>query len=240
MSRGSGVSRSDGQPVGTAAAGEPAAFLERDESMVLLEGLLDDVRAGSEGRLVLVGGEAGVGKTTLLRRFCGRNGTSARILWGACEPLRTPRPLGPFLDVAEATGGELADLVEGVARPFEIAAGLVRELSTGGPTVLVLEDVHWADEATLDVLTLLAGRLAPTPALVLASYRDDELGRADQLRLLLGEVIGRHGRLKLKPLSRAGVAELAEQHGIEGAELYRRTQGNPFFVTEARHQARTS
>jgi ATP/maltotriose-dependent transcriptional regulator MalT len=232
MSRGSGVSRSDGQPVGTAAAGEPAAFLERADSMAMLERLLDDVRSGSEGRLVLVGGEAGVGKTTLLLRFCERHGTSARILWGACEPLRTPRPLGPVLDVAEATGGELADLVEGVARPFEVAAGLVRELGARGPTVLILEDVHWADEATLDVLTLLAGRIASTPALVLASYRDDELGRADQLRVLLGEVIGRHGRLKLEPLSRAGVTELAEHHGIEGEELYRRTQGNPFFVTE--------
>jgi hypothetical protein len=142
MSRGSGVSRSDGQRVKTGAAGEPGEFLERTESMAALDRLLDDVRSRSEGRLVLVGGEAGVGKTTLLLRFCERHGTSARILWGGCQPLRTPRPLGPFLDVAEAIGGRLVGLVEGVARPYEVAAGLIRELGARGPTVLVLEDAR--------------------------------------------------------------------------------------------------
>ena len=74
------------------------------------------MRSGSEGRLVLIGGEAGVGKTALLRRFCETQSESARILWGACEPLRTPEPLGPFLDVAEAVGGELQALIESAAR----------------------------------------------------------------------------------------------------------------------------
>jgi DNA-binding CsgD family transcriptional regulator/tetratricopeptide (TPR) repeat protein len=232
MSGGSGVSRSGGQRPGQAAGGEPGELLERAESMATLDRLLDDVRSHSQGRLVLVGGEAGVGKTTLLLACCRRWSASARILWGRCEPLRTPRPLGPLLDVAEATGGQFVRLVEGVARPYEVAAGLIRELDTRGPTVLVLEDIHWADEATLDVLTLLAGRIASTPALVLATFRDDELGRADQLRVLLGEVVGRRGRLTLEPLSRAGVAELARGHGVAGDELFRRTQGNPFFVTE--------
>ena len=181
---------------------------------------------------MLVGGEAGVGKTTLLLAFCRRRGGEARILWGRCEPLRTPRPLGALLDVAATTGGPLAGLVDGAARPYEVAAGLIRELGARGPTVLVLEDIHWADEATLDVLTLLAGRIASTPALVLATFRDDELGRADQLRVLLGEVVGRRGRLTLEPLSRAAVAQLGQRHGVAGDELFRRTQGNPFFVTE--------
>jgi DNA-binding CsgD family transcriptional regulator/tetratricopeptide (TPR) repeat protein len=232
MSRRSGVSRSGEQRPGRAAGGEPGELLERAEILAMLERLLDDVRSRSEGRLVLVGGEAGVGKTTLLLAFCRRQGAAARILWGGCEPLRTPRPLGPLLDVAEATGGPLVGLVEGVARPYEVAAGLIRELRRRGPTVLVLEDIHWADEATLDVLTLLAGRIASTPTLVLATFRDDELGRADQLRLLLGEVVGRRGRLTLEPLSQAGVAELAQRHDVAGDELFRRTQGNPFFVTE--------
>ena len=79
------------------------------------------------------------------------------------------------MDVAEATGGELEELVEAAARPHEVTAALLRELRARAPTVLVLEDVHWADEATLDVLTLLAARISSAPALVLASYRDDEL-----------------------------------------------------------------
>ncbi len=204
------------------------SLLERDDSLATLAGLLAEVR--TEGRLLLVGGEAGVGKSTLLRRFCET--ADARVLWGACEPLRTPRPLGPLLDVAEATGGELAELAAGSPRPHEVAVALLDELR-GRPTVLVLEDLHWADEATLDVVSLLVPRIAAVPALVLASYRDDELDRAEQLRVLLGELVRRPGRLKLAPLSPAAVAELAAPHGADAAELHRRTAGNPFFVVEA-------
>jgi DNA-binding CsgD family transcriptional regulator/tetratricopeptide (TPR) repeat protein len=210
-----------------------ARLLERDESLSVLDDLLAAVRSGAGGRLVLVGGEAGVGKTALLRTFCATLEESVRVLWGACEPLRTPRPLGPLGDVAEATGGELEELVAGTARPHEVAAALLRELRGRAPTVLVLEDVHWADEATLDVVTLLAPRIGTAPALVLASYRDDELDRAEQLRFVLGELIRRPGRLKLAPLSPAAVAELAGPYGVDGEELYRRTGGNPFFVVEA-------
>jgi predicted ATPase len=103
------------------------ALLERDESVSVLNGLLASVRSSSEGRLVLVGGEAGAGKTALLRNFCETQRQPVRILWGGCEPLRTPRPLGPLVDVAEAIGGEAEELVAG-ARPPEVAAALIREL----------------------------------------------------------------------------------------------------------------
>jgi DNA-binding CsgD family transcriptional regulator len=207
-------------------------LLERAQSVALLSELLTGVRTAAEGKLVLVGGEAGVGKTALLRGFCETQAKSVRILWGGCEPLRTPRPLGPLMDVAEATGGELEELVAGAARPHEVAAALLRELRRRMPTVLVLEDVHWADDATLDVMTLLAARVGSAPALVLASYRDDALDHSGRLRFVLGELVRRPGRLKLEPLSQAGVVELAGRHGVDGAELYRRTGGNPFFVTE--------
>ncbi len=207
-------------------------LLERDQSMSTLGRLLDEVRASSQGRLVLVGGEAGVGKTALVQRFCELQDRVVRILWGACEPLRTPCPLSPLLDIAEATGGELRQLVADGARPHEVTAALLRELRGHLPTVLVLEDVHWADEATLDVITLLARRIGAAPVLVLASYRDDELDGSGQLRQLLGELVRRPGRLKLEPLSRAAVAELAGPHGVDPEELYRGTGGNPFFVVE--------
>jgi DNA-binding CsgD family transcriptional regulator len=208
------------------------ALLERDVSMSVLTGLLASVRSSSNGRLVLVGGEAGVGKTALLGRFCETQGESVRILWGGCEPLRTPRPLGPLFDLAEAIGGELEELLAGTPRPPEVAVALLRELRTRAPTVLVLEDVHWADEATLDVLTSLAMRIGSAPTLVLASYRDDEVDRSQELRIMLGELVRRAERFKVAPLSRAGVAELAGPHGLDGEELHRRTGGNPFFVTE--------
>jgi DNA-binding CsgD family transcriptional regulator len=217
----------------TAAAPDASAtLLERDDGIADLGRRLAVVRASAQGRLAFVGGEAGVGKTAFLRRFCEHHAKGARILWGTCEPLRTPRPLGPLVDVAEATGGDLGELVATTARPHEVALALLRELRARAPTVVVLEDVQWVDEATLDVLAVLAPRIASVPALVLASYRDDALGRAEQLRLLLGELVRPTERVKVDPLSRGAVARLAERHGVEGEELYRRTGGNPFYVTE--------
>jgi len=215
-------------------SGAPCELLERSQPLFALGDALAAVVKSADGRLLFVAGEAGGGKTALLRRFCDEQRAAARILWGACDALFTPRPLGPLLDVAERTGGELEQVIEGAARPYDVAASLVRELRTATPTILVLEDLHWADEATLDVLRLLARRLEAVPALVLASYRDDELDRAHPLRVVLGELATSEavGRVKIDPLSPAAVAKLAEPAGIDADALYRQTLGNPFFVTE--------
>jgi len=207
------------------------ALLERETHLAALADLVGDVRASSAGRLVLVGGEAGAGKTALLRRFCGEVGAGS-VLWGACAPLRTPRPLGPLVDVAEAIGREFEQVVTSAERPYEIATALLRELRHSALTVLVLEDLQWADEATIDVLALLGARIATAPALVLGSYRDDELDRTHQLRVVLGEMIRTPGRIRVDPLSRAAVGKLAAPHHVDADELYARTGGNPFFVTE--------
>jgi len=136
---------------------DPAGdLLERADALANLENALAGVCDGSLGRLLFIAGEAGAGKTVLLRRFADRQADSPRILWGACDALITPRPLGPFLDIAQATGGEFEELVEGEAKPHQVTTALLWELAARRPTVVVLEDVHWADEATLDVLRLLA------------------------------------------------------------------------------------
>ena len=207
-------------------------FLERADDLLVLVEALGAVRANSEGRLVLVDGEAGVGKTALLRRFCEEQCASARVLWGGCEPLVTPRALGPLWEIAQATGGELEDCVKSEARPHQVVAVLIDELQSRVPTVLVLEDLQWADEATLDVLTLLGRRIGAVGALVLASFRDDELARAERLRLVVGDLAGRASRLNVAPLSLAAVSELAEGYRVDSQDLFRRTGGNPFFVTE--------
>jgi predicted ATPase len=211
----------------------PAPLLERGESISGLKALLAEVQTSSRGRLVVVAGEAGVGKTALLRAFADTIGPPVQVLWAGCEPLRTPRALGPLLDVADVVGGEFEERVTGAAQPHDVALALLRRLRGRRPTVLVVEDVNWADEATLDVLTLLAPRIASVPALALVSYRDDESGGSAQLRTLLGEVGGGRGRMRIVPLSQAAVTELARPHGVDGAELYRRTGGNPFFVGQA-------
>jgi DNA-binding CsgD family transcriptional regulator/tetratricopeptide (TPR) repeat protein len=215
-------------------ADERGKLLERSHQLSELNESLTAVTAESTGRLVLVSGEAGVGKTVLLRRFCGQAPNSTPILWAACDGLLTPGPLGPFFDLAEVTRGELEEVVSRGGRPHEVTAALIRELSGGRPTVVVLEDLHWADEATLDVLRLLARKVESVPAFFLASYRDDQLDRTHPLTLVLGELATATAvtRLEIPPLSPGAVAELAAPHGIDAENLYRQTSGNSFFVAE--------
>jgi DNA-binding CsgD family transcriptional regulator/tetratricopeptide (TPR) repeat protein len=209
-------------------------LLEREVELALLAEALAGVDTDSGGALALVHGEAGVGKTALVQHFCREHETTARILWGSCESLFTPRPLGPFLDIAEAVGGRLSTLVAGGALPYEVASELVRELAEGPTGVLIVEDAHWADEATLDVLRLLSRRLVGVPALVVVTYRDDELERTHPLRTVLGELAATRSvvRVAVPPLSAPAVGLLAAGHSVDPDELYRRTSGNPFFVGE--------
>jgi DNA-binding CsgD family transcriptional regulator/tetratricopeptide (TPR) repeat protein len=213
---------------------DTSELLERERELSMLGECLEGVRRSSRGRLVFVAGEAGAGKTALLRRFCEAGADGARVLWGACDALFTPRPLGPLVDIAESTAGELAEAVESGGATFEVAAALIGELRRRPPTILVLEDAHWADDATLDCLRLVARRAGSLPAALLVSYRATELTRFHPLRQVLGELGSQASslRLKIAPLSPEGVARLAESHGVDGAALHMRTGGNPFFVTE--------
>jgi DNA-binding CsgD family transcriptional regulator/tetratricopeptide (TPR) repeat protein len=209
-------------------------LLERSAQLNELDSALQSVRRDSAGRLILVGGEAGAGKTALLRRFQDEQEESNRFLWGACDALLTPEPLGPLADIAEATGGELAAMVAGDARAHEVTGALISELNRRLPSVLVIEDLHSADQATLDVLKLLGRRLEQVRALILASYRDDVLHRTHPLRVMLGELGAeeRVERLRVPPLSAPAVSSLADRYGLDGADLFSKTSGNPFFVTE--------
>jgi predicted ATPase/DNA-binding CsgD family transcriptional regulator len=209
------------------------ALLERDEFLRSLQVAHEEVRAG-RGRVLFVTGEAGGGKTALLRHFCDELAPTTRVLWGACEPLFTARPLGPILDVVHEAGLELRETVEGDAVPYQVAVSLIRELQRNGPTILVLEDVHWADEATLDVLRFLLGRAESLPVLLVSTYRDEDVSPSHPLTLVLGETTSglMAPRLRLPPLSPAAVAELAGPFGLDPDALCRATSGNPFFVTE--------
>jgi DNA-binding CsgD family transcriptional regulator/tetratricopeptide (TPR) repeat protein len=209
--------------------------LERERELTALGESLRAVQGTSAGRIVLVGGEAGVGKSTLLRRFCVGGLASAPVLWGACDSLFTPRPLGPLLDIAETLGGELETVVSSSSTPHDAVVALSRQVRGQVGTVLVLEDLHWADEATVDVLRLLARRIDTVPMLVVATYRDDQLDRDHPLRLVLGELSTNEAvrRIRLSRLSPAAVTQLALPYAVDPDELYRKTSGNPFFVLEA-------
>jgi DNA-binding CsgD family transcriptional regulator len=226
-------------------------LLERTSALDDLRRWLGDARA-KRGRLVLVEGEAGVGKTSLLDEFVARHrnpsrSPAPRVLRGGCDPSTTPRPLGPLADVAAELGGRVEALlrVDGptraersaqpeVSRDALFGAVLDRLSDDGGVWVLVIEDLHWADEATLDLLRFLARRIAGRPVLIAGSFRDDEVGPAHPLRLLLGDLanVATVRRLPIRPLSLEAVAELADHSGLDPERLYGATAGNPFYVTE--------
>jgi DNA-binding CsgD family transcriptional regulator/tetratricopeptide (TPR) repeat protein len=210
-------------------------LLERSEQLAILAGRIDRLAKAREGSLVLLRGEAGAGKTALVQWFCDQHCPPARALWGGCDPLFAPRALGPFADIARVTGGDLEELVECGGRSHEVLDALATEVATRTPTLVVLEDLHWADEATLDVLRLLGRRIDGVRALVIATYRDDELGPSHPLRVVVGELVRAPGTttIDLAPLSPGGVAQLADPYGIDADELHRTTGGNPFFVVEA-------
>jgi DNA-binding CsgD family transcriptional regulator/tetratricopeptide (TPR) repeat protein len=193
-------------------------LLERDAPLAVLEEALASARAG-RGRLVFLSGDAGIGKSALVRMFLTQSGE--RILAGACDGLRTPRPLGPFADM-----GFERDTARAV---FD---ALVEQVGPG--QTLVVEDAHWADEATLDVVGLLGRRIERLGALVVVTYRADELPRSHQLRIVLGDLATAPGivRVHLEPLSADAVATLAAPHVVDARDLYAKTAGNPFFVTE--------
>ena len=213
---------------------ESLGLVERARECAALEAALAEAAAG-HGGVVLVYGEAGIGKTALVRSFCDGSSIQGDVLWGACDTLFTPRPLGPVLDMARIAEGELAEVVATGVSPHEVTAALERSLTAHAPAMAVFEDMHLADEATLDVLRLLARRVEQMPVLVVVTYRDDELDRWHPLRSVLGEVaaVAPVTRLPLSRLSEETVHRMAAGEGVVGDELYRKTLGNPFFVTEA-------
>src|SRR3954447_2846417 len=185
------------------------------------------------GSTVLVAGEAGIGKTSLLRSFQAAPGR-ARILSGTCEDLFMPRPLGPLLEAARATHGPLAEALRAPVDQNWLYAAVADELGAPpSPTVLVIEDTHWADGATIDVLRFLTARIHSLPAVVVISFRNDELGAGHPLRTLLGGLSSADAtRLTLHRLSARSVSRMAAASGVDRDELFRLTGGNPFFVSE--------
>ena len=205
-------------------------LLERSKC---LADLTDWLRRAIEGPgcVALLGAEAGIGKTALLQQLAEAP-HGAGVLWGGCEALFAPRPLGPLYDIARQTQGELLSAINGNANREVIFAAALKELQSG--TLVVFEDVHWADEATLDLLKYLGRRIQGTRAMLVISYRDDEVGARHPFRFVIGDLprSSTH-RMSLFPLSEPAVTQLARQAGRVSSDLYRVTGGNPFFVTEA-------
>ncbi|SFR39921.1 regulatory protein, luxR family [Microbacterium azadirachtae] len=206
-------------------------LVERDDLLAELVTDLDDALAGS-GRVVLLGGEAGVGKTALVRALARMAEPRGRVRIGGADNVTTPGALGAFQDAVPeiaasvATGGDRIRLFR-----------RLRDLIAATPGLLVLEDLHWADEATLDALRFLARRIERVPVLLVVTFRHDEITARHPLTALLGDLAtaAELRRLLVPPLTVEGVARLVAAAGdaVDPTALHLRTGGNAFFVTES-------
>jgi len=208
-------------------------LIEREHALAQLAQHIASARQGA-GSICLVSGEAGIGKTSMLREAAIQHAEKVRWVWGSCDPLSTPRALGPLHDAARQFGGRLAERLFTGAPRESIFAGLLDAVDDERrPTVFVIEDLHWADQATLDFLVFVGRRITSRPLTLVASYRDDESAADPLFHASIG-ALPQHAlhRIRLTPLSPEGVATLAASVGRPAAGIHAVTGGNPFFVTE--------
>jgi DNA-binding CsgD family transcriptional regulator len=209
-------------------------LLERDLPFAQLEEHVRQAAAG-HGRLVLIGGEAGIGKSALLDAFRQRIAGETVVLRASCDALSTPAPLGPVRDLAPALGLTIAEQHLDRDAQERLFRDVLAALSAQGElTVVIWEDAHWADGATLDLIRFLGRRIDGRQTLHLVTYRDDEIGPDHPLRLILGDLATARSihRMTLHPLTEEAVRQLADGSGRDTDALYRLTGGNPFFLNE--------
>jgi DNA-binding CsgD family transcriptional regulator/tetratricopeptide (TPR) repeat protein len=209
-------------------------MLERDAELAALAHAAREA-ADRHGSVVLVKGEAGIGKSSLVEALRSHLPAEGRMLVGYCDDLATPRTLGPFRDLVGSVGTELSRAVTDGSERDRVLTALRTELTwPDHPTVLVIEDIHWADDATLDALRYLIRRIADLPAMLILTYRDDELNREHPLHGLLGQASrSDHVRhLPLHRLSQQAVRQLSAGSSVDAHGLFELTSGNPFFVHE--------
>lgn len=209
-------------------AHQRSALIERDGPLERLEAGLAAARR-ERGMLLSVEGEAGVGKTAVVQALIDRNAGRARVHRGACEHFTSPEALGALRDIARESGGRFTLRNSGAYENFE---SLLHLLSHGaGPAILVIEDIHWADEGTLDLLRFLARRIQNRPILIIVTVRSDEEDSRGRIASFWSTIPrDAYDRIFLQPLSLQGVERLLQTP--DAAQVHALTGGNPFFLTE--------
>lgn len=212
---------------------------EREHELGQLAAREAAARAG-RGGAVMVCGESGAGKTSFVESFVAGLSDDTHVLWGACDPLSTPRPLGPLHDLAHTFSAATQTHLHSSHQPFDIFVAVFEELRAR-PTVLVLDDLHWADQGTIDLLRFLLRRAPQSHLLTVGILRDDELSVTHPLRGLLGDIArSPHAQsLTVSPLSVDAVTRLVGDRDVDPAWLHRVTGGNAFFVCEMLDHAGT-
>ncbi len=208
-------------------------LIERESAVAKLTEVANQLNRG-HGNIALVSGEAGIGKTSLLEEIKRTLDLQYKIIWSGCDPLFTPRPFGPLYDFATSFSPKIHQLLETGAPPSTIFSAFYDALeSSKEPLILIFEDVHWADYATLDLFRFLGRRISFLKCLMIISFRDDEISDQHPLRLVLDILPSAHTtRINVEPLTEEGVNQLASGYKHDISKLHEITAGNPFFVTE--------
>ena len=208
-------------------------LIERDDLLTKLNTGFRKATSG-EGHCFFIMGEAGIGKTSLVKAFLNEIEDDSIRYIGACDSLFTPRPLAPLYDLALQINEDWVDQIQSISSRTELFTKFVRELSHKHKTVvLVFEDIHWADEATLDFVKFFARRINRTKCLFVLTWRDEEIGQQHPLRNVLGDVApDTYTRLQITALSKQAVQKLADEKGYDGEDVYNISGGNPFYVNE--------
>ncbi len=206
-------------------------LLEREQELDLLGDLLAGIETFG-GKVVLIRGEAGIGKSSLVKAFLASVGDSAHVQVGFCDDLLTPQPFGPLWDMAREDP-RMRKALQASDRQ-EVMQALLDLLSRSlRPSLVVIEDSQWADEATLDAIKYAGRRIGRTNGLLVLTYRDEEVDIDSPLRTVLGALTAESVvRIELGGLSRVAVAAIVAQSGLDPDEVLEATHGNPFFVTE--------
>jgi DNA-binding CsgD family transcriptional regulator/tetratricopeptide (TPR) repeat protein len=206
-------------------------LLERDAHLDGLRACVEGAARGA-GCAALVAGEAGIGKTSLVRALT-REFPDLPAWWGSCDALETPNPLGPLRDIARSADARFRAALNEPMRPVELFGQVLEELQAMGPALLVIEDAHWADESTLDFVRYVGRRIDRTRAVLVVTFRDDEMSSAHALRKVIGDLpASLTTRIDLPRLSKAAVAKIARRALRAPGRLHETTGGNPFFLTE--------
>ncbi len=206
-------------------------LLERDEEMDALGVIVDQI-GSTGGKVVLIRGDAGIGKTALVNGFAESRAADCYVRSGACDDLFIPQPLGPFWDMARVEPSLRGPIDDG-DRPHVLGAVLDLLSRTSRPTILIIEDAHWADEATLDAIRFLGRRISRTNGVLVLTYRDGEVDDDDPLRGVIGDIpVQSVARIQLRGLSLTGVSSLVGGSGLEPSDVLASTRGNPFLVSE--------
>jgi predicted ATPase len=208
-------------------------LIERDNFLSSLNSGFRAAASG-EGYCFFIVGEAGMGKTSLVKAFLKKTEDESVQYIGACDSLFTPRPLGPLYDLALQINEDWINEIRSVSSRAELFSRFVQELTQKRkPVIIVFEDIHWADEATLDFVKFLARRISRLKCLFILTLRDDEINQQYSLRNVFSDLApDTFTRLTLTPLSKQAVQKLADEKGYDGEDVYSISGGNPFYVNE--------